>query len=183
MARIFGTPIVLPADPTLSGHASNKNYIDTGLATKQSLDSDLTTIAALAPADGTFMRRTSGAWTGAVLTAADMPLVLGTAPGATSVTTSVTPNASAGSILNYSCTTATLAIGVPTSPADRQVLRIAVVRSTAAQVVVTFNASIVLSTGLASSAYTVPSGKVLLAAVEYSAMITAWVLTAATVSA
>lgn len=40
----------------------------------QPLDSDLTTIAGLAPADGTLLRRVSGAWAGATLTKADVGL-------------------------------------------------------------------------------------------------------------
>ena len=170
-ARIFGTPIVLPANPTAGGHAANKTYVDAGDATREAT-------ANKGAANGYCGLDAAG-----LVPAANMPLVFGTAPSATLVTTSVTPNAANGSILNYSCTTATLAVGVPTNPVDRQVLRVAVKRSTAAQVVVTFNASIVLSTGLTSSAYTVPSGKVLLAAVEYAALISVWVLTAATVSA
>lgn len=155
MARQFATAILLPGAPANTNEAATKGYVDTGLAGK-----------AATPILGTAL-----------------PLVLGNAPSATTVTTTVTPDASTGPIFNWSCTTATLAVGVPTSPADREVLRIAVIRSTAASVVVTFNGSIALSTGLTSSAYTVPSGKVLLAAVEYSAMLGAWVLTAATVSA
>lgn len=34
MARVFTSPIVLPADPSSSNHASNKNYVDNGLSGK-----------------------------------------------------------------------------------------------------------------------------------------------------
>jgi len=34
MARVFTTPIVLPGDPSSSNQASNKSYVDTGLAGK-----------------------------------------------------------------------------------------------------------------------------------------------------
>lgn len=42
------------------------------LAAKQPLDSDLTTFAALAPSDGTFVKRVSGAWAAAALAASDI---------------------------------------------------------------------------------------------------------------
>ena len=34
MARVFATPIQLPADPSSNNHAANKSYVDTGLAGK-----------------------------------------------------------------------------------------------------------------------------------------------------
>ena len=34
MARVFATPIQLPADPASNNHAANKSYVDTGLAGK-----------------------------------------------------------------------------------------------------------------------------------------------------
>lgn len=34
MARVFTSPVVLPADPSSSDHASNKNYVDVGVATR-----------------------------------------------------------------------------------------------------------------------------------------------------
>jgi len=102
--------------------------------------------------------------------------------GTESVTTSVTLDASASSVRRLSCTTATLAIAVPTNPFDQQILRIRVRRSTAAVCDVTFNGSIMLSTGLASRTFSVSSGKALISALEYDADAAAWVLTAATVS-
>lgn len=50
------------------------------LAVFQPLDGDLTTLAALAPADGTFIRRTGGAWVAAALVSADMTTVLASPP-------------------------------------------------------------------------------------------------------
>lgn len=185
MARQFATAILLPGAPANTNEAATKGYVDGADAGKQPLDSDLTTIAALAPADGTFMRRTSGAWTGAAVTAADMPLVLGT-PVASSLATTVTLDASAGSVCDISCTTATLAFGVPTNAANRQVLRVSVRRSTNAALTVNLNGSIRLSTGLATRALVVPASEVLIMALENVATFTptaVWVLTAATFSA
>lgn len=71
MVRKFGTPVELPGDPASDLHAAPKQYVDTGLAGKsdtghthsyQPLDSDLTAIAALAPADGSYLQRASGVW-------------------------------------------------------------------------------------------------------------------------
>lgn len=106
-------------------------------------------------------------------------------PVAASVTTSVTLDAAAGSVRDLSCTTATLALGVPTNATNRQILRVSVRRSTAAALTVNLDSAIRLSTGLTSRALTVASGEVLLMALENVATFTptaVWVLTAATVS-
>lgn len=214
-SRIFGTPIVLPGDPTASGQATNKNYVDTGLATKQPLDADLTTIAGLTATTDNMIQSVGSAWASrtpaqvrtalavqatseknaasgyapldaaTLLPTANMPLVLGT-PVAATVTTTVTLDASAGSVRDLSCTTATLAFGVPTSAANRQVLRVSVRRSTSAALTVNLNGSIRLSTGLSTRALVVAAGEVLIMALENVATFTptaVWVLTAATVSA
>lgn len=51
MARVFGTPVVLPGDPSALNQASNKNYVDNGLATKMAL-STVTTKGDLIIASG-----------------------------------------------------------------------------------------------------------------------------------
>lgn len=74
------------SDFALAGHIHDDRYyteteIDgflDGLLTNigenyQPLDADLTAIAALSPADGTFIRRTGGAWDAAALVAGDIP--------------------------------------------------------------------------------------------------------------
>lgn len=63
MARVFTSPVVLPADPSSSNHASNKNYVDTGLSGKQASSSDLTAIAALTPTNDDVVQRKAGSWT------------------------------------------------------------------------------------------------------------------------
>lgn len=93
----------------------------------------------------------------------------------------ITVDASAaGSLINVTATADTT-FAVPTNPTDRQVLRIAVLASGASRNV-TFNASIRLSTGLTSRTFSVPSGQALMTALEYSSLLSAWVLTAATVT-
>lgn len=113
-----------------------------------------------------------------------LPLTTGT-PVAATVTTSVTLDASAGSIRDLGCTTATLAFGVPTNPTNRQNLRVAIDRTTAATCTVTFNTGIVLSSDITTNVWAIPSGKVLLCAMEYTTLLGSgtWVLTAVTVSA
>jgi hypothetical protein len=88
-----------------------------------------------------------------------------------------------GSIVNITATAAET-IAVPTNGIDRQIIRLAV-EATGAQTI-TFAAGIALSTGLSSRAFAVPSGQVLLAALEYTTLIGSpgtWVLTAATITA
>ena len=53
---------ILAAAPTLDWHAIRKDYMDAQVATRQPLDSDLTAIAALAPANDTVIQRKAGAW-------------------------------------------------------------------------------------------------------------------------
>lgn len=113
------------------------------------------------------------------LPAARLPRVLG-APVDQTVGTSVTLDASTSSIHNVQSTGTSLEVAVPTNPSDRQVLRCAFKKSTAAALTVNLNASIRLSTGLASRAFPLAAGEVLLCALEYSTLVGAWVLTAAT---
>lgn len=58
----FQSPVVLPADPASSSQAATKNYVDAGDATKQPLDSDLTTISGLTATTDNFMVAASSAW-------------------------------------------------------------------------------------------------------------------------
>lgn len=117
-----------------------------------------------------------------LLPAADAPLVLGS-PVALTVATTAALDASAGSIRNVQSSTATLAVSVPTNATDRQILRCAFKRSTAAALTVNFNASIRLSTGITTRSWALASGEVLLAALEYSTLVGAWAITACTVVA
>lgn len=105
------------------------------------------------------------------------------APVATTVSTSHTIDPTAGAVHNLTSTTATLALNVAAGGLDRQVLRVATRRSTAAALTVTLNAAIALSTGLASSSIDVPANKLGFITLEYSSFLAAWVLTAYTVSA
>lgn len=69
----------------------------------------------------------------------------------------------------------------PSGTTDGQVIRLAVLASGGTRTI-TFAAAVRLSTGLTSRSFTVATGQVLVAAVQYSTLINAWVLTAATVS-
>lgn len=171
--------------------AQEFNTIRTEITGRQPANSNLTTIAALAPTNGTFLKRVAGAWTATTLDAADVttgtvdPARLPAVPGsvvAATVGTSVTLDAATGSIRNLTTTGATLAVAAPTNGAERQVLRVAVKRSTAAATTVNFDAAIGLSTGLTTRAYPIPSGKALFAALEFSSLTGGWTLVAATVT-
>jgi hypothetical protein len=74
-----GTDAIAPSDigaaASTHTHAeSDVTSLVTDLAGKQPVDADLTAIAALAPADGTFIKRASSAWTAATLAKADVGL-------------------------------------------------------------------------------------------------------------
>lgn len=98
------------------------------------------------------------------------------------VSTNITTDASVvGNLLNGTVTGSSITVAEPTNGVDRQVIRYAFYATL--NTTVTFNSAIRLSTGLTSRAFVVPSGQVLLAAVEYLDFIDSWVLTAATVSA
>ncbi len=58
----FKTAVTLPADPTADEHAATKNYVDDQVATRQSSDSDLTTIAGLTATTDNFIQAKSSAW-------------------------------------------------------------------------------------------------------------------------
>lgn len=178
----------------------------------QPADPDLTAIAALTATTDNVIQSVAGAWASrtpaqvrttlavqptsekgaangyapldaaGLVPSADMPLVLGS-PVAVTLATTAALDASAGSVRNVQSSTATLAVSVPTTPAERQVLRCAFKRSTAAALTVNFNASIRLTTGITTRAWPLASGEVLLCALEYSSLVGAWALTACTVVA
>lgn len=77
MARRFLVPIELPGDPGSALYAAPKQYVDTAVATRQAADTDLTAIAALAPADGSVLRRLAGAWSSSTI--AEVKTALGLA--------------------------------------------------------------------------------------------------------
>lgn len=65
------------SDPTVAVNAIPESKVTglvTDLAGKQPVDADLTAIAALAPADGTFIKRASSVWTAATLVKGDVGL-------------------------------------------------------------------------------------------------------------
>ena len=111
---------------------------------------------------------------------------------AETVSGTVTPTAPGGDVIPY-VANGNLTINGPTSPDDGQPLKLRV-RANGADRTVTFASGstpkIVPSTGLTLGPYTVPRGRVLIAALEYAgdrrtsadAADPAWVLTAATVS-
>lgn len=88
--------------------------------------------------------------------------------------------ATVGNLINYTAT-GNVTFNAPSNPVDRAVIRFAVLASGGDRDV-TFANTYLLSTGLSSRTFTVPSGQVLLAAAEYSELAGAWILTAATIS-
>jgi parallel beta-helix repeat protein len=93
----------------------------------------------------------------------------------------ITLDAGFESLQNFTCV-GDVTVSPPTTlVVDRDVLRLAFL-AFGGDSDIEFASSILTSTGLGLS-YTVPAGEVLLAAVEYSVLVGAWVLTAATVSA
>jgi hypothetical protein len=65
---------VSTAQQTALDLKADASALTSGLAGKQPLDSDLTAIAALAPSDGTFIKRVSSAWAASTLTKSDVGL-------------------------------------------------------------------------------------------------------------
>lgn len=72
MPRRFATSILLPADPSAALEAATKQYVDDTASALQPLDSDLTTIAALSPSNGLWLRRAGGVWTASSIAVADV---------------------------------------------------------------------------------------------------------------
>lgn len=88
-------------DPTVAVNAiaeSKVTNLVSDLAGKQPIDSDLTAIAALAPADGTFIKRASSAWTASTLAKADVGL------GNVDNTSDATQNSATATLTNKTLT-------------------------------------------------------------------------------
>lgn len=74
-------------------------------------------------------------------------------------------------------------LGIPTgTPANHHSIMVAAYANGAGTKTFTFNTGIKVSTGIPSNVVSVPSGKVMLAEVHYSSLVSAWVLTACTVA-
>lgn len=89
------------ADPTVAVNAIPELKVTnlvSDLAGKQPLDSDLTAIAALAPSDGTFIKRASSAWTAATLAKGDVGL------GNVDNTSDATRNSASATLTNKTLT-------------------------------------------------------------------------------
>lgn len=71
--RQFVGPVATDTAPSAIAHLTRKDYVDAGDAARQPIDSDLTAIAALAPANGALLKRISGAWGASSLVAGDIP--------------------------------------------------------------------------------------------------------------
>jgi hypothetical protein len=199
------SPVLLPGDPTLALHATTKQYVDNGLSGKistsfrgasngvGSLGSDGKQPAgemAVHTHTDYELAANKGAANGypalgsnARLVPAAIPLVL--APVVTTVVSSAyTPDvgsSSAGWYFNLTAS-ADLVIGAPTNGVDHQVVKLVVVASGGARNVQFSSSGIVGSTGLTTLTFAVPQNKVLIAALQYTGLISTWVLTAATVS-
>lgn len=115
------------------------------------------------------------------LPASYLPRVLGQI-SASSGSGTVAVNAAGGANLINFTATGDVTFQVPTGGQDRLVLRFAVLASGGTRNV-SFASGYRLSTGLSSRTFAVPSGEVLIAAAERVDLASAWVLTAATVSA
>lgn len=100
----------------------------------------------------------------------------------TGVTGAVTLDAEFETVQNYTCT-GDVTVSPPTTlHSDREPIRLAFLASGGARNI-TFAGTIRTSTGITSRTFAVPSGQILLAAIEYSSLVGAYTLTAATVSA
>lgn len=88
-------------DPTVAVNAiaeSKVTNLVSDLAGKQPIDSDLTAIAGLAPADGTFIKRASSAWTASTVAKADVGL------GNVDNTSDATQNSATATLTNKTLT-------------------------------------------------------------------------------
>lgn len=227
------------ADNTSDANKPVSTAQATALAGKQALNTNLTAISGLSPANDDILQRKAGAWINrtpvqlkadlalakgdvalgnvdntsdankpvstATQTALNgkansshthaasdinsgqfstdrMPQVSSTVRAVTGATGAITPDATVvGNNLDYTAS-GNVTFNPPTGGANRQVLRIAVLASGADRTV-TFAAGIRIGSGITRGPLTVTSGQVLLAALEYSTLINAWVLTATTISA
>lgn len=154
MARVFTSPIVLPADPSSSNHASNKNYVDTGLSGKQASSADLTSIAGLSPSNDDVIQRKSGSWVNRTIAQLKTDLGVGT-PSTYTITYAGTISADRANGTNQKVTAtgAITSLGVSaTGAVDGETITIRVLASGANRVVTP-------ATGVIG-AKTVPSTKV-----------------------
>lgn len=125
--------------------------------------------------DGTKFLRDDGTW--------QVPSTLAlTRTVAYSATPNIDPTVP-GNRINMTATGDITSFAVSTIGAlDGQVLQLIVLASAASRNV-TFASSLRTTTGVSRGPYTVPSGQILRAAVEYSALTSAWAILAATVTA
>lgn len=125
--------------------------------------------------DGTKFLRDDGTW--------QVPSTLALTRTVTySATPSIDPTVP-GNRINITATGAITSLAVSAIGAlDGQVLQLIILAS-AADRAVTFASSLRTTTGVSRGPYTVPSGQILRAAVEYSTLTSAWAILAATVTA
>jgi hypothetical protein len=155
--------VLLPGDPTTALGVATKQYVDTGVAAR-ALSSH--THAASDVNSGT-------------LAAARLPLVLST-PQTITYAASLTLDPTVGNNQDITATGA-LALAISTTGVvNKQMLLVEVLASGGARIV-TLNAAIVLTSGLIA-APSIPSGKVGLFGFRYSALLSAWMCIAQTVT-
>lgn len=155
------TPVELPADPSAALQAATKQYVDN----HDWSAADITT---------------------GVLGSGRIPRVLATiATGNVTTNSGVDHDANQASGANlmadWTLTANVTEVTVPTNGTNGQVYKMRFYASGATRTV-TFASGIRTSTGLTRGAYSIPSGECLIATLEYVGMISAWVLTAATIS-
>ncbi len=158
------------------------------LAAKQPLDSDLTAFAALSPADGTYVKRASGAWTAGTIAAADigsgtiasarLPLVAST-PYTLTYSTTITMDPTLGNNAQMTATGPST-IGISTTGAGNGQQILLEVLASLAQRTITFTGINILP-GL-SSVNAVTSSKVGFFALRYSSLDTSWHLMSSGIS-
>lgn len=158
------------------------------LAGKQPLDSDLTAFAALSPADGTYVKRASGAWTASSIAAGDigsgtvasarLPLVVST-PYTVTYSTTITMDPTLGNNAQMTATgPSTMGISTTGALNGQQILL--EVLASLAQRTITFTGINILP-GL-SSVNAVTSSKVGFFAFRYSSLDTSWHLMSSGIS-
>lgn len=100
----------------------------------------------------------------------------------TGVTGTITIDSEFETIQDFTCTGAVTVNPPSALPTNREPLRLQFYCPTTGRTI-TFNASIRLSTGITSRAFAVPANESLFLALEYSDLLTDWIITAATISA
>lgn len=160
----------------------------------QPIDSDLTAIGNLSPADGSFMRRVSGAWaeittaalkTALAYTAADVGALpaqaVPVAPRTASATTTYSADGTVGGDIQLTCTGNTDI--TPTGTPNGRMMVVEALAS-GAQRTPTANASVLLPTvgGPTARSLTVPQNSVGLFGFRYSSLRGGWILVSAEVA-